>query len=229
MIKAYYSWNWGNGSRGMPGATTGVNFTGLIGVDRAILMYTKECACPDLIAKGPTDKPWISIGGGNWSGRFTASTIEDVIRDLHLIPGAGYGGVVFDVEGGDGGLVDRYREAFRITKELGLMCIVTTSHSGPYNMDGVSATELVKDWVTDPNIDYISPQLYSSGLEKEPEFAETNNCKKQGCTWDLYQGSIPKFLPSIIDATQFHEVADWFWDNYEIDTVGYIEWAQNGV
>lgn len=75
MIKAYYAWNWGNGSTGSAGATTGVNFTGFVEVPRAILMYTKECTCPDLKANGPTDKPWISIGGGNWAGKFTATSL----------------------------------------------------------------------------------------------------------------------------------------------------------
>lgn len=111
-------------------------------------------------------------------------------------------------------------------KDNGLINIVTTSHSGPYNMEGNGATSLVKLWCADANIDYISPQLYSSGLETEAEFAETNNCKKQGCTWDLYINSKPKFLPSIIAANQFQAVSDWFWDRYEIHSVGYIEWAQ---
>lgn len=81
-------------------------------------------------------------------------------------------------------------------------------------MGGAAATSLVVDWAKDPNIDYLSPQLYSTGLEPAPEFAETNNCKAQGCTWDKYQNSIAKFLPSIVSAAQFPEIKKWFEDNY---------------
>lgn len=32
LIKSYYSWNWGTGSKGSAGANVGTNFTGLVGV-----------------------------------------------------------------------------------------------------------------------------------------------------------------------------------------------------
>lgn len=35
-IKGYYTWNWGAGSTGPPGANAGVAFTGLINIPDAI-------------------------------------------------------------------------------------------------------------------------------------------------------------------------------------------------
>lgn len=124
-------------------------------------------------------------------------------RDLHLLKSNGYGGIVYDIEGVDGDCVQLFEESFIAAKALGLEVIVTTSHSGPYDMNGVEATKLVKAWVKSRNIDYISPQLYSHGKEEQPEFAETNNCKADGCLWTVYMGTIPKFVPSIVDATHF--------------------------
>ena len=97
-VKGYYTWNWGAGSHGPPGAYAGVAFTGLVSIPKAIAQYTPGAAwcCPVLI--GPDGgKPWISIGGGNAAGLFNASTLNAIINDLHLVPES-YSGVVFDVE-----------------------------------------------------------------------------------------------------------------------------------
>lgn len=147
-------------------------------------------------------------------------------RDLHLIKSNGYGGIVYDIEGVDGDCVSLFEESFAAAKAIGLEVIVTTSHSGPYDMNGVEATKLVKSWVKDHNIDYISPQLYSTGREANPEFAETNNCKSDGCVWTLYQDSAPKMVPSIVSAAHYAEIETWFWNTYSIQCEGYIEWAQ---
>jgi hypothetical protein len=51
---------------------------------------------------GPSEGPWICIGGGNDLGKFTESTLQSVIDDMDLIPAAGYSGIVYDVEAVDG-------------------------------------------------------------------------------------------------------------------------------
>jgi hypothetical protein len=35
-VKGYYTWNWGAGSHGPPGANAGVAFTGLVSIPDAI-------------------------------------------------------------------------------------------------------------------------------------------------------------------------------------------------
>lgn len=48
------------------------------------------------------------------------------------------------------------------------------SHSAPYQTDTPEdAVAFVKAWCADPNVDILSPQLYSSGTERSPDFTET--------------------------------------------------------
>ena len=73
-------------------------------------------------------------------------------------------------------------------KHAGLRVAVTTSHSAPYQCDAPEdAVAFVKAWAADANIDILSSQLYSSGSETSPEFA--NSRKAAGCTWDLCKGA----------------------------------------
>jgi hypothetical protein len=69
---------------------------------------------------------------------------------------------------------------------------------------------MIKAWAADTNIDYISPQLYSSGMEGQPVFDETSSCKATGCTWDLYKNSHAAFVPSIITHFHYPEIATYF-------------------
>merc|ERR1712166_1564140 len=51
---------------------------------------------------------------------------------------------------------------------------VTTSHSAPYAAPSVSQKlAIIDSWAKSDNIDIFSPQLYTSGVETEPEFAIT--------------------------------------------------------
>ena len=62
------------------------------------------------------------------------------------------------------------------------------SHSAPYQCDSPDvAVSLVKAWVGDANLDILSPQLYSSGMEGAPQFDTTASCSPS-CSWSLYQG-----------------------------------------
>ena len=226
----YYSWNWGAGSTGPAGATVGVAFTGLIDVDTAIAYYTPGAAwcCPAWPA-GVT--PYITLGGGNSAGVFDVAAlaaIDDTAAQKILA--ANYSGVVFDVEEVSGSadeIVPAFSAAFAACKAAGLTVVVTTSHSAPYACDSTSdAIAFVKAWAADENIDVLSPQLYSSGSEGAPEFAETSSCADAGCTWDLYVGAHAAFVPSIVVDTQYDEVTSWFESNYGIATAGFIQWAQ---
>ena len=78
----------------------------------------------------------------------------------------------------------------------------------------------------DANIDILSPQLYSSGYETSPDFAETSSCVAYGCTWNLYENSKASFAPSIVTADQYAASTTYFASNYNIRTNGYIQWAQ---
>ena len=113
---------------------------------------------------------------------------------------------MFDAEeivGSASVMVPAFHGAFAACKAANLSVGVTVSHSAPYQTDTpADAVALIKAWAADASIDILSPQLYSSGSEAAPEFAETASCKDAGCTWALYTGSKAAFAPSIVDATQ---------------------------
>eukprot|EP00729_Bicosta_minor_P004956 gene4956-4683_t len=214
----YYSWNWGTGSEGSKGATDAVAFTGLVDVATAISGYPRTGShpwcCPPL--KGTA---WISLGGGNAAGQFTATNLQaaTTVNSTNAIKAAGYGGVMFDAEeviGDAASVVGAFKAAFAACKSAGLKVGVTTSHSAPYATDTPEvAVALVKAWAVDPNVDVLSPQLYSSGQESSPEFDETSACKVAGCTWDLYKPFKGVFAPSIVDASQLSAVQTYFAGN----------------
>lgn len=227
--RGYYSWNWGAGSKGPPNANTGCAFTGLIDVKQAIDGYTPGAAwcCPILIGS-----KWITLGGGNAAGVFTSSALLDMAGQAETIKTAGYNGVMFDVEevtGSAVSVIPAFTKAFAAMKAAGLSVGVTTSHSAPYACDTPQdAVAFVKAWVQDSNIDVLSPQLYSSGSEGAPEFAETSSCVDAGCTWALYKGCKGIFAPSIVTDSQYAAVQAYFNDTARgIPVGGFFEWAQS--
>jgi len=225
-IVGYYSWNWGAGSTGPPGANAGCAFTGLIDVKNAIAQYTEGSSwcCPTL--KGIKH---ITLGGGNSAGTFTAAALQGIISNAALIKQAGYAAVMYDVEevsGSSSKMIPLFRESFAALKHEGLIVAITTSHSAPYQCDTPEdAVAFVKSWAADANLDIISPQLYSSGRESAPEFAETNSCKDAGCTWDLYKGSKAAIVPSLVEAGHYAATKAFF-ANMSISLKGYYQWAQ---
>ena len=227
MIRGYYSWNWGVGSA-PAGANAGVAFTGLVDVTAAQEGYTPGASwcCPAL-----EGTKYLSLGGGNSAGMFTQKSLQGVIDDVDKINMSAYDGVIFDVEevvGPSSTMIPLFGEAFAAMKKRGLLVGITTSHSAPYQTDEpADAVAFVKAWVADPRVDLLSPQLYSSGGEAKPEFAPTASCAAAGCTWELYRGAKAKLVPSIVDATQYDEVAAWFAANLSVKTAGFFEWAQH--
>eukprot|EP01063_Lacrimia_lanifica_P012715 TRINITY_DN193_c0_g1_i1.p1 TRINITY_DN193_c0_g1~~TRINITY_DN193_c0_g1_i1.p1 ORF type:complete len:246 (+),score=89.48 TRINITY_DN193_c0_g1_i1:53-790(+) len=225
-LVGYYSWNWGSGSQGPPGANMGIAFTGLVDLDKAIAQYTPGAAwcCPEL--KG---KKVVTVGGGNGAGTFNVANINKITAGIGAVQKANYTGIIFDVEEVSGPAADvnvAFGKAFAAAKKAGLTVAITMSHSAPYACDTpADAVAMVKAWAADTNVDILSPQLYSSGSEAKPEFAETNSCVAQGCTWDLYAPFKGVFAPSIVDAAQYDEVKSFF-AKKGIPTGGFIEWRQ---
>merc|ERR1712150_452245 len=111
---------------------------------------------------------------------------------------AGYVGVMYDVEevqGPSSTMAPLFSKSFEAMKSAGLLVMVTTSHSAPYQCDTAQdAVDILKAWCADDNLDVISPQLYSSGRESKPELVPTNSCKDAGCTWICMQIARPGLL-----------------------------------
>jgi len=225
VAAGYYSWNWGGGSQGPSGdaANFGVSFTGLIKVEDAISQYTTPAL------KGTR---YVSLGGGNAAGMFDANSLAAITAHCNgggsIFKQAGYSGIVYDVEEviGDMSIVSSFSQSFQACKQAGLAVIVTTSHSAPYQTSTPDvAVALVKSWVRDKNVDAVSPQLYSSGQEGAPDFAETSQCASQGCTWDLYKSATAAFWPSLVQTSHLSATQSFF-QGKGIPVGGYIQWAQ---
>merc|ERR1711871_1409484 len=124
-IIGYYSWNWGSGSHGPPGANEGCAFTGLIDVDQAISQYdpTASWCCPALVGT-----KYLTLGGGNAAGVFTASALNIIASSGAKIKQGGYEGVMFDVEevqGSSSTMAPLFSKAFAALKREGLLVAVT--------------------------------------------------------------------------------------------------------
>jgi hypothetical protein len=206
-------------------ASFGVAFTGLSNVEAAISGYAVDATwcCPQLVGER-----YLSLGGGNGAGEFTADTIKAVTNHMWRVLEANYTGVVFDAEiisGPAEELIPLFAACFRQAKAVGLKVMVTMSHSAPYHTDTpMDAVAFVKAWVRDGNIDMVSPQLYTSGHEDRPDFDETFFCKESGCTWLAYMDSVPMVVPSIVNASHYPEVEKFFAGALSLG--GYVTWAQ---
>jgi hypothetical protein len=158
-----------------------------------------------------TKNNFLSYGGGNANGSWTPSTLKLLTSDAQIskIKGLGYNGVCLDVEEGSGEPSD-FDAVFKALKGAGLQVMVTTSHFAPYGFSNKAA--LVSDWISNPNIDILSPQLYTSGSETtnswEGDFQQYKNCKA-------------KLAPSIVEASMFSDVK-----SHLPNAVGYFQWKQ---
>jgi hypothetical protein len=209
----YYSPSWDKGSLGPSGATFGVAFTGWVDPETALTEY----AGPDLQG----DK-FVSFGGGNANGKFTAERLTSVVSAIKSgrVKDAGFAGICFDVEECDAGLTQQFAEAFAATKAQGLKVFVTTSHSAPYGCpDGA---DLVKSWLQDDNLDFVSPQMYTSGAETCADFEP--NDQLDWSAWKVPMAS--KMVPSIPYASQYPLVYQWFQKQGLQLPVGYVQWAE---
>jgi len=110
-----------------------------------------------------------------------------------------------------------FQQSFAACKGKGLLVLVTISHSQPY---GVSdAAILMKSILADPNVDYLSPQLYSSGYEADNDFAFI------GTPWSAYATTKARIVPSIVTGSYYPDAVRYFAAN-GVTLTGYIQWKQ---
>ena len=142
-------------------------------------------------------------------------------RQTAAIKNAEFGGVCFDVEEThhEAEMIPAMQAAFASCKEAGLRVMVTTSHSAPYRYD--SNPRLVVDsWRENPNIDILSPQLYTSTREKSPDFTASS-----GVGWSSWRGARAQILPSLVDGSHYAASVSFF-ALQGITLGGYIQWKE---
>jgi len=161
---------------------------------------------------------WISLGGGNANGAFTASSLNIINTAIQNGQFNNYRGIVFDIEEGDSGLYSSFAQCFRTAVAKGLGVMVTVSHSAPYGIS--DAASLMKSLLADPNVKYISPQLYTSGTENVNDFAIS-----QGFPWSAYKNTKAIVIPSIVKSS-YYPAAQAYFASQGVTTQGYIQWSQ---
>lgn len=214
----YWARTWDTSDAPTPGATMGLAFSGW--ADPAIAIADSKQTKASL--KGAE---FIGIGGGNANGKYTADVLAQINSKLHGANFAGYQGIAFDIEIGDANLQQDFKSAFSLAKSLDYQVIVSVSHSAPYDIDNGNPNEsnaLMKSILADPNVDIISPMLYSSGHESGNDYTPTN-----GTPWTDYQNTQAAIMPSILDPDWYADAESYFRTHFNITLKGYIIWPRS--
>ena len=144
---------------------------------------------------------------------------------------------------GEAELVPAFERAFAACKKAGLLVMVTTSHSAPCMCLGIDTPSsrcvticvgltvepppwtdaapsvsqklaIVDSWAGSDNIDIFSPQLYTTGVEEDPEFTITQcgNTLEEGrtCTYERLKKMKAKWVPSLSKASHYPAVKKFF-------------------
>ena len=99
---------------------------------------------------------------------------------------------------------------------------MTVSHSAPYGApDEANAQSQMRAFFEDSNIDYLSPQLYTTGEEQENNYATT-----YGVEWTWYAGAKPMICPSLVKASYYDSAVDYF-AGKGVTLDGFVQWAQD--
>jgi len=214
-----YDWTWDGATATPPtNANLGVAFSGWANIDNAL--YESS-----LIESSLTGDKYLSIGGGNANGHLNANRLEDL--NTAIIQGRleDYQGVCYDVEVGDSDMASAFAASFVVAKANNLKVLVTISHSAPYGFPDKIA--LMDHFFTDENIDIISPQMYTTGNEASNDFVW------DGVPWSSYANSKAEIVPSIVRASYYEDLVDFFdksarsGASESIAVTGFIQWKQS--
>jgi hypothetical protein len=221
-----WSWN-GSASSGPADTNAGTYFSGWNNVDNAL------AEMPSGTMQALKGTKYFTIGGGNHNGVLNANTVQQFVNDLSKVQNKGFTGIMWDIEkvqGSASAMNPVFSNAFAAVKAAGMMNAITVSHTAPYDTNTPQdATDFVSAFVQDANVDIISPQLYTSGFENQPDFAVTGNCASAGCGWNLYRNmrSGMRLAPSIVNTSQYNAAKTHLKNNEQLDCSGYFVWEQS--
>lgn len=205
----YWHWTYHH-STAPPNTSMGMAFFGAVDPATAL----KQSARVQSVLKGTK---YICLGGGTNAGRYSAEAIQKIIAAINAGDFAEYQGIAFDVEVGDSGLAGDFENLFSVSTDKGFENLVTVSHSKPYGIhDG---TTLMRSFLTNENIDFLSPQLYTTG--KEP----ANQYIAYGVRWSEYAQAKAAVIPSIVNGSYYEDAVQYF-ALQGVTLQGYIQWQQ---
>jgi len=211
LTVGYWWWTWSNGGPPPAGTNIGIAFSGWVDPNTAVQDSEKYKS------RLPGTK-FISLGGGNHNGAWSAARLAVVTNAISSGVFSGYEGIGYDIEEGESGLASAFKASFRAAKSAGFKVLVTISHSAPYGVADASA--LMASFFPNPDIDFLSPQLYTSGFETQNDYTTS-----QGVTWSQYASSKAAVVPSIVNASLYADAQSYF-ANQGVNTTGFIQWAQ---
>jgi hypothetical protein len=160
---------------------------------------------------------YLSVGGGNANGYISAQVLSDLNNAIQSGRLNGYQGIFYDVEEGDSGLANAFSTSFAVAKQKGLKVMVSVSHAAPYGIS--DANILMNSFFASTNIDFLSPQLYTSGTESQNDYS-TN----MGVTWANYKESRAAIVPCIVKSSYYSDAVNYF-KGQGITLAGYIQWG----
>jgi LysM repeat protein len=204
----YWDWTWAP-SAAPAGVTIGFAFSGYTDP-------TDVLSNSNLVGNSLQGTKYVTFGGGNSLGSFTASLLTSINNAISAGTFAAYQGIAYDVESGDSGLEDAFEASFQLAKSNGFQVLVTVSHSAPYGIS--DAQTLMTSFFTSAYIDFLSPQLYTSGNETANDYTTT-----AGVTWNQYASAKALIIPSIVSTSLYPDAQATF-ATYDVTTAGYIRW-----
>jgi LysM repeat protein len=210
-IVGFWWWTWSATSAATANTNLGIAFSGW--TDPATALQNSAHIKNSL----PGSK-YIALGGGNSSGAFTHASLTSVTAAINAGSFAGYDGIAYDVEEGDSGLESLFEQSFAAAKDNGFKVLVTVSHSAPYGIS--DASTLMQSFFANANIDYLSPQLYTTGKETANQYATSG-----GVTWSEYATAKAAVVPSIVDASLYQSAQNYF-QQQGVTLSGFIQWGQ---
>lgn len=207
----YWRRTWVSSCLPPSGATLGLAFSGW--TDPASALGDSAAA-----RGGLEGVKYITLGGGNDKGRFSAQDLDKINAAISGGQFAAYGGIAYDVENGDSGLASAFQASFALAKSKGFQVLVTVSHTAPYGIGDADA--LMAAFFLDANIDFLSPQLYTSGEETANDYQITSGTT---VTWAQYATARAAIIPSIVTASLYPD-AQTVLATHGVTTQGYVVW-----
>lgn len=208
----YWDWTYGRGVA-PANATMGLAF---YGVSDVTTMLEQGAKVHDKLLGAR----FVTFGGGGAAGAMTSAGLSALVGAVTAGRLQDYDGLAFDVESGERGLRDDFAAAFEAAKAAGLEVLVTVSHSAPFGIDDAAA--LMAGFFASEHIDFLSPQLYTTGSESANDYATSH-----GVDWTAYAAAEAKIVPSIVRASYYPDARKHFEAN-GVTTDGYIQWSQVG-
>jgi LysM repeat protein len=211
-ITGFWWWTWSSNPTPPAGVNLSIAFSGWANPQTALQNSANiQNSLPGI--------KYICMGGGNSNGAWTVAAVNAVTSAINAGSFAGYNGIAYDIEEGSAGLESAFQQSFAAAKAKGFQVLVTVSHSAPY---GVSdAATLMQSFFANPNIDILSPQLYTTGEETSNQYTTSG-----GVTWAQYATAKAAIAPSIVSANLYASAQTYFKEQ-GVTLNGFVQWSQS--